>query len=112
MHMRRQVSLPAHGAAAILLGMAMLVAPALLHLGVAGLVLSVSLGAIQIGLGLTLTAPGRYDKVWRAQLDSIVAVATAAAALGLAFAGQGPAAIFLAAAAGAAVCLNLATGYG
>jgi hypothetical protein len=108
---RTQLSLPAHGAIAIALGMAMLVAPALIGFGVAGLVLSASLGAVEIGFGLTLTAPGRYVTAWRAHLDSLFALATAASALGLAAAGQATAAMFLAAIAGASVCLNLATQY-
>jgi hypothetical protein len=36
-YLRRQVSLPAHGAIAVLLGMVMFLAPAVLHFGVAGL---------------------------------------------------------------------------
>jgi hypothetical protein len=91
--------------------MAMLIAPALIGFGVAGLVLSASLGAVEIGFGLTLTAPGRYVTAWRAHLDSLFALAAAASALGLAAAGQTAAAMFLAAVAGASVCLNLATQY-
>ena len=110
-HLRRQVSLPAHGAIAVLLGMVMIFAPAVLHFEVAGLVVAAAIGAIQIGFGLTFTAPGRYAATWRANLDSLLAVATATAALGVAAAGQGPAAIFLAVMAGVQVCLNLATRY-
>lgn len=110
-YLRRQVSLPAHGAIAVLLGMVMVFAPAVLHFEVAGLVLAAALGAIEIGFGLTFTAPGRYATAWRAHLDSLLAVATAAAALGVAAAGQAPAAIFLATMAGMQVCLNLGTNY-
>jgi hypothetical protein len=59
-HLRRQVSLPTHGAIAVMLGMMMLLAPAVLHIGVAGLVLTATLGAIEIGFSLTFIAPGRY----------------------------------------------------
>jgi divalent metal cation (Fe/Co/Zn/Cd) transporter len=103
--------LPAHGAIEVLLGMAMLLAPAVLGFHVAGLVLSVALGAIQIGFGLTFTAPGRYATAWRAHLDSLLSVATAVGALGMAAAGQAPAAIFLAAMVAFQVSLNLGTRY-
>ena len=59
-YLRRQVSLPTHGAIAVLLGMVMFLAPAFLHFQVAGLILTATLGAIEIGLGLTFIAPGRY----------------------------------------------------
>lgn len=59
-YLRRQVSLPTHGAIAVLLGMVIFLAPAFLHFQVAGLILTATLGAIEIGLGLTFIAPGRY----------------------------------------------------
>jgi hypothetical protein len=59
-YLRRRFSLPAHGAIAVLLGMMTLLAPAVLHFQVAGLILAASLGAIEIGFGLTFIAPGRY----------------------------------------------------
>jgi hypothetical protein len=110
-HLRRQVSLPTHGAIAVLLGMMMLPAPAVLHFGVAGLVLTATLGAIEIGFGLTFIAPGRYATLWRSHLDSLFALATAAAALATAATGDQPAAIFLAVMTGLQVCLNLGTRY-
>jgi hypothetical protein len=110
-YLRRQVSLPAHGAIAVLLGMVMFLAPAFLHFQVAGLIVTATLGAIEIGLGLTFIAPGRYATTWRAHLDSLLGVATAAAALGLTAAGDATAAIFLAIMTGVLVCLNLGTRY-
>jgi hypothetical protein len=110
-YLRRQLSLPTHGAIAVLLGMVMLLAPAVLHFQVAGLVLAATLGAIEIGFGLTFIAPGRYATLWRAHLDSLLAVATAVAALTTAAAGDPAAAIFLAAMTGLQVCLNLGTRY-
>jgi hypothetical protein len=110
-YLRKQVSLPAHGAIAVLLGMVMLLAPAVLHFGVAGLVLAATLGAIEIGFGMTFIAPGRYATLWRAHLDSLLAMATAAAALGVASAGDARAAVFLAAMTGVQVALNLGTRY-
>ena len=107
----RQVSLPTHGAIAVLLGMVMMLAPPVLHLPVAGLVLAAALGAVEIGFGLTFTAPGRYAVLWRAHLDSLLALATAGAALALAAAGQRSAATFLVVMAGVQVCLNLGTRY-
>ena len=110
-YLRRQVSLPAHGAIAVLLGMVMFLAPAFLHFQVAGLIVTATLGAIEIGLGMTFIAPGRYATTWRAHLDSLLAVATAAAAVGVADAGDATAAIFLAIMTGVLVCLNLGTRY-
>ena len=110
-YLRRQVSLPAHGAIAVLLGMVMFLAPAFLHFQVAGLILTATLGAIEIGLGLTFIAPGRYATLWRAHLDSLLAVTTAAAALATAAAADQPAAIFLVVMTGLQVCLNLGTRY-
>ena len=110
-YLRRQVSLPAHGAIAVLLGMVMFLAPAVLHFQVAGLVLAATLGAIEIGFGLTFIAPGRYAIAWRAHLDSLLAVATAAAGYVAAAAGDSTAALFLAVMTGAQVCLNLRTRY-
>jgi hypothetical protein len=110
-YLRKQVSLPAHGAIAVLLGMAMFIAPAVLHFQVAGLLLAATLGAIEIGFGLTFIAPGRYAALWRAHLDSLLAVATGTAALATAATGDATAAIFLAAMAGVQVCLNLGTRY-
>jgi hypothetical protein len=110
-YLRRRFSLPAHGAIAVLLGMVMSLAPAVLHFQVAGLILAASLGAIEIGFGLTFIAPGRYATLWRSHVDSLLAVATAAAALGVAAAGDQTAAIFLAVMTGVQVCLNLGTRY-
>ncbi len=110
-YLRRQVSVPAHGAIAVLLGMVMLLAPAVLHFQVVRLVLTAALDAIEIGFVLTFIAPGRSATTWRAHLDSLLAVATAAAALGVAAAGDGIAAIFLAVMTGVLVCLNLGTRY-
>ncbi|MGZ4180027.1 MAG: hypothetical protein ACXVUL_05000 [Solirubrobacteraceae bacterium] len=110
-YLRRQVSLPAHGAIAVLLGMVMFLAPAVLHFQVAGLVLAATLGAIEIGFGLTFIAPGTYATAWRAHLDSLLAVSTAAAALGVAAAGDTTTAIFLAVMTAVQVCLNLGTRY-
>jgi hypothetical protein len=110
-YLRRQVSLPTHGAIAVLLGMVMFLAPAVLHFQVAGLVVAAALGAIEIGFGLAFIAPGRYAIAWRAHLDSLLAVATALAALALAAAGQAHAAIFLAAMTGVQVGLNVGTQY-
>ncbi|HEV7174466.1 MAG TPA: hypothetical protein VGN29_03185 [Solirubrobacteraceae bacterium] len=110
-YLRRHVSLPTHGAIAVLLGMVMLLAPAVLHFQVAGLILTATLGAIEIGFGLTFIAPGRYATLWRSHLDSLLAVTTAVAALATAATGDQPAAIFLAVMTGMLVCLNLATRY-
>ena len=110
-YLRRQVSPPAHGAIAVLLGMVMFLAPAVLHFQVAGLVLAAALGAIEIGFGLAFIAPGRYAIIWRAHLDSLLAIATAAAALVTAAAGDDTAAMFLAAMTAVQVGLNLGTRY-
>jgi hypothetical protein len=77
---------------------------------VAGLIISACLGAVQVGVGLTLTSPRGPFVAWHRHFDTVFAVATAFAALVLAVAGD-TAAVFLAAMVAVQACLNYATSY-
>jgi hypothetical protein len=115
MNSRRQtrtaLSLPAHGTVELLAGMTMLVAPVVLGFGAAGIVVSVLLGSILMGMGMTLT--GRIAPVvaWHSHFDSVFVLATAIAALALAAGGEKTAAVFLAALVGIQAVLNFGTRY-
>jgi hypothetical protein len=91
--------------------MAMLVAPAVFGFGAAGLVVSVLLGAILMGMGMTLT--GRFGQAvaWHTHFDSLFVLGAAIAALGLAVAGQKSAAVFLAVLVGIQAIVNFGTRY-
>jgi hypothetical protein len=89
------VSLPAHGAVELIAGMAALAAPVVFGFGAAGIVVSVVLGALLMGIGMSLQ--GRLGSAisWHGSLDGALVVLTALAALGLAIAGDRGAAVFL-----------------
>lgn len=108
---RRGFSLPAHGTIELIAGMAMMVAPVVLGFGAAGIVVSVLLGAILMGMGMTLT--GRLGQViaWHSHFDSVFVLGTAIAALSLAATGEKSAALFLAVLVGIQAILNFATRY-
>jgi hypothetical protein len=91
--------------------MAMLVAPVVFGFGAAGLVVSVLLGAILMGMGMTLT--GRFGQAvaWHTHFDSLFVLGAAIAALGLAVAGQKSAAVFLAVLVGIQAIVNFGTRY-
>jgi hypothetical protein len=110
-HRRRAFSLPAHGTVELLAGMTMIVAPVVLGFGSAGIVVSVLLGAILMGMGMTLT--GRLGPVvaWHSHFDSVFVLGTAIAALALAAGGERTAALFLAALVGVQAVLNFGTRY-
>jgi hypothetical protein len=106
----RQVSLPAHGAVEFLIGMAMILAPIALGLDAAGIVVSAALGSVLMGTALTLTARTPHV-AWHNGFDTVFVIATALVALGLALAGDGPAAVFIAAVTAIQAALNSATRY-
>ena len=108
---RRGFSLPAHGTVELLAGMAMIVAPVAFGFGAAGIVVSVLLGAILMGMGMTLT--GRLGPVigWHSHFDSVFVLGTAIAALGLAVGGEKTAAVFLAVLVAIEAMLSFATRY-
>jgi hypothetical protein len=107
----RQVSLPAHGAVEFLIGMAMILAPVALGLDAAGIVVSAALGSVLMGTALTLTGHRTPHVAWHNGFDTVFVIATALVALALALAGDGPAAVFLAAVTALQAALNSATRY-
>jgi uncharacterized membrane-anchored protein len=108
---RRGFSLPAHGTVELLAGMAALAAPAAFGFGPAGIVVSVVLGGIMMGMGLTLQGRMGAASAWHGSFDSVFVVVTALAALGLAIAGERSAAVFLAALVAVQASLNFTTRY-
>jgi hypothetical protein len=111
MPLARRFSLPTHGAIEFISGVVLMLAPALLPLGVAGMIVTVSLGAIQAGMGLRLTTDRDPTSFWHRHYDSVFVLVTAVAALALAAAGRPTAAILLIALVGIQSCLNLLTRY-
>jgi hypothetical protein len=108
---RSHFSLPAHGTVELVAGMAMIVAPFALGFGSAGIVVSVLLGAILMGMGMTLTGQLGPVVAWHSHFDSVFVLGTAIAALGLAVGGDRSAALFLAALVGIQAVLSFATRY-
>jgi hypothetical protein len=111
MSTQRNLSLPAHGAIELAAGIATMIAPALLGFAPAGIVVSFVLGAVLIGMSLPLTTPRRSMLAWHRGFDSVFLLGTAVAALVLALAGQGAAAVFLAALVAVQSALHLGTRY-
>jgi hypothetical protein len=110
-HTRKGFSLPAHGTVELVAGMAMIVAPVVLGFGSAGIVVSVVLGAVLMGMGMTLTGRPGQAIAWHSHFDSVFVLGTAVAALALAAGGEKTAALFLAAAVAVQAMLNFATRY-
>jgi hypothetical protein len=109
----RLISLPTHAGLELALGVLILVAPFVLGFGAAGLVVSVGLGALVVGLALSATpaeGPG-VPVTAHFAFDRAVALGLVAGAVALAVAGDRSAAVFLAAAAVAQTGLNLTTRY-
>src|SRR5689334_22031478 len=109
----RLISLPTHAALELAGGMIMMAAPFLLGFSAAGLVVTVLLGAIVIGLALSaIPVDGRATPIsTHFAYDRGLAIGLLGAALVLSIAGDIAAAIFLSAAAFAQVLLNLTTRY-
>jgi hypothetical protein len=91
--------------------MAMIVAPVALDFGPAGIVVSVLLGAILMGMGMTLTGRLGQAIAWHSHFDSVFVLGAAVAALALAVAGENSAAVFLAVLVGVQAILNFGTRY-
>jgi hypothetical protein len=93
----RRLSLPAHGAAELLVGLALLAVPFALGLGPAALVVAVAAGAVVAGLGLS----GADALTLRTHLllDQVIVAALLGAALAMTIGGEATAATVLGAAA-------------
>jgi hypothetical protein len=93
----RRLSLPAHGALELLIGLALLALPFALGLGAAGLVLAVAAGVLVAGLGLSggdALPLGAHQA-----LDRAAAAVLTGLAVAMALAGEPAGAILLGAAA-------------
>jgi hypothetical protein len=108
---RRGFSLPAHGTFELMAGMVTVVAPAILGFGPAGIVISVLLGALLMGMGLTLTGRLGAGVSWHGSFDSLFVLLAAVAALGLAIGGDKAAAVFFAALVAVQAALGFTTRY-
>ena len=108
---RKGFGLPAHGTFELMAGMVTVVAPAILEFGPAGIVISVLLGALLMGMGLTLTGRLGSAVSWHGSFDSLFVLMAAAAALGLAIGGDKAAAVFFAALVGVQALLSFTTRY-
>src|SRR5437763_12782009 len=96
MRISRRLSLPGHAAIELAVGLAMMLAPAAIGLGIAGLVVSFALGTILTGAALSVASSSRGLAVaWHNEFDRLFALATALAAVALALGGQNRAAAFL-----------------
>ena len=107
----RNLSLETHGAVEVLAGLTTLLAPVVLGFAPAGLILSVALGTLLVGMALTLTGSRGSIIVWHRDFDSLFLIATAVAALALALAGEWSASIFFAALVAVQSALHLGTRY-
>ena len=88
-----------------------MVAPVAFRFGAAGIVVSVLLGAIMMGMGLTLQGRIGAASAWHGGFDSVFVIVTAVAALGLAVGGERSAAVFLAALVAVQALLSFTTRY-
>jgi hypothetical protein len=111
MTINRRFTLSTHGALELVLGLATLVSPALLRFGHAGLLVAVLLGAILIGMAVTVGADHRASPAWHQLFDLVFVIASAVAALLLALAGDAPAALFFVVLTVLQSSLNVATRY-
>jgi hypothetical protein len=102
--MLRRLSLPAHGAVELLLGLALIVTPFALGLEPAGLVACLTAGALLTGLGLSAEMPISSHMA----ADNAIAAAMLAAAV-LVSAGDAVAGGILAAAAASELALGVCT---
>jgi hypothetical protein len=103
--MLRRLSLPEHGAIELVVGLGLIAAPLVLGFGPAGLLASMTAGAIVAGLGLTEGLPISAHMT----SDFFVALGLMVAALVLAGNGERAAGGLLAAAAASELALSLGT---
>jgi hypothetical protein len=109
----RLFTLPVHSALELAAGLALIVAPFALGFSAAGLVISVVLGALIVGLALSAATrePGGLPIAAHLAFDRLLALASAAAAVALALEGDRAAGTVLAAFALAQLTLSVTTRY-
>ena len=107
----RGVSLPAHGTIELIAGLAALAAPVIFGFGAAGIVVSVVVGALLMGAGMSLQGRLGPGVSWHGGFDSALVILTAVAALGLAIAGDRGAAAFMAVLVAIQAVLTFTTRY-
>jgi hypothetical protein len=107
----RGLSLPAHGTVELIAGLAALAAPVIFGFGAAGIVVSVVLGSLLMGTGMSLQGRLGPNVTWHGSFDSFLLILTALGALGLAIAGDRGAAAFLAALVAIQALLTFTTRY-
>ena len=108
---RKGFSLPAHGTIELIAGMATLAAPVVFGFSAPGIVVSVVLGALLMGMGMSLQGRLGSAVAWHGSVDSALVVLTALGALGLAINGDRVAAAFLAVLVVVQALLNTTTRY-
>jgi len=109
----RLISLPAHGALELMLGLALMAAPFVLGFSMAAVVVAVAVGAVVAGLALSAAVAdtGAIDIAAHYTYDLALAVGALGAGIVFALAGDGPAAGSLLAVGVALLGLNLTTRY-
>jgi len=109
----RLISLPAHGAVELLLGVALMASPFVLGFGAAGTLLAVVVGALATGLALSAAVADTagIDIAAHYAADLGLGLGLIGAGLAIAIAGDGPAAATFLTAAVAMLGLNVITRY-
>jgi hypothetical protein len=107
----RLISLPAHGAAELALGVITLVAPFLLGMGTAGTIVAVVAGALIVGLALSTLDDRTLRVAQHHTYDYAALAALGVVAVVLAAAGDRAASLYFTAAMAVQLALNLTTRY-
>ena len=109
----RLISLPAHGAVELALGLALMASPFVLGFGSAGTLVAVVVGALVVGLALqaSVADTGSIDISAHYAYDLGLAVGLLGAGVVLAFSGDAPAALVFLAGAAVQLALNVTTRY-
>jgi SPW repeat len=109
----RLISLPAHGALELLLGLALMASPFVLGFGTAGTLAAVVVGALVVGLALSAAVSDTegVDIAAHYAYDVGLALGLLGAGVALAVSGDGPAAFVFVAGAIAQLALNSTTRY-
>ena len=109
----RLISLPAHGALELAMGMALMASPFLLGFGAAGTIVAIVVGALVVGLALNAAVAdtGAIDIAAHYAYDLGLTAGLLGAGVVLAIHGDAPAALVLLAASAVQLGLNVTTRY-